>query len=53
MPEQVWLEFMRLYGGGPPIQDAQFEECKECKIEEEQLRLRRKEESKHIKKIDR
>ncbi len=44
---------MNLYGGGPPVCESQFGECRECKVEEELLQARRREESKHINDIDR
>lgn len=53
VPEEVWTEFMNLYGGGPPVCESQFGECRECKVEEELLQARRREESKHINDIDR
>jgi len=53
VPEEVWAEFMSHYGGGPPIHEHDFDECKECKLEKERLDARRTEEKKRIKQLDR
>jgi len=53
VPEEVWAEFMSHYGGGPPIHENDFDECKECKLEKERLDARRTEEKNRIKQLDR
>jgi hypothetical protein len=53
VPEEVWTEFMSLYGGGPAVCESQFRACKECEELEKLLEARRKEERSLVTEVDR